>query len=173
MAVQQICSSKIKSPYLESVYNPSLFDETVRSSLKAVKLMKQELKFDTLAFTGSSGAALGYILGFTLGIPIVCIRKSREGCHFGDYSSGYIEGHTGSKSYIIVDDFIASGKTVNNIASEMKKQCPKAQCVGIYLYKRYAVSKVPLQFRALNVTSEVDKVKSTVKFEVPVYGRQD
>lgn len=172
MAALQFDSNKIKSPYLESVYNPSLFDETVRSSLKAVKLMKQELNFDTIAFTGSSGAALGYILGFNLGIPIACIRKSREECHFGDYSSGYIEGHMGSKSYIIVDDFIASGATIDNIASKMKKQCPNAQCVGIYLYKRYAVYE-DRKFRTLNVSTEANGVKTTVKFEVPLYGRKD
>ncbi len=113
------------SPYLEEVYEPVTFKKLVAKTAKRVKELKRKLHFTHIAFRGSSGAAMAFPVSAVTGIPLVHVRKSREKSH------GYpIEGRGTCTSYIILDDFICSGKTVNAIA----KMLDDAYCVGIITY---------------------------------------
>ena len=36
--------------------------------------------------------------------------------------------------YVIVDDLVCSGYTIQHIKSTIYEDCPKARCVGVYCY---------------------------------------
>lgn len=108
----------------------------MRATEQIGKLHK-ELKFDALAFTGSSGAACAFIMSVALQIPIIYVRKEGETSH-----GMQVECNTGKPihSYLIVDDFIGTGTTVKNIYNALEYQAIKCgekppKCVGIYLYE--------------------------------------
>jgi len=119
----------IDTEYLSKVYYNDRFIRTIKKSLARVKEFQKSVKFDAIAFTGTSGAALAYILSYTLKKPLICVRK-RDNSH----SSMNIEGCVSAKSYIIVDDFIDSGRTVKNIMNKIGKRMPEAKPVAIFLY---------------------------------------
>jgi orotate phosphoribosyltransferase-like protein len=94
----------------------------------------RETEFDTIAFTGSSGSALAYILSHEINIPLMCVRKKHDGSHFQNGGNGRLEGNMESKRYMIVDDFICSGETIHDIMSTIKVYIKNAECVSILLY---------------------------------------
>lgn len=123
-------SISIRTNYLGSVYEPDKFPETVKSTLKRIRrFIKKNGKFDAIAFTGTSGAALAYIVAHKLNVGLICVRKDSK-AHF----RGKVEGIQSAKEYIIIDDFIDSGKTVTSILDNVKKFSPKARCSAIFLY---------------------------------------
>lgn len=102
----------------------------VPQAVKEVRRLRRELGFDSIAFTGSSGAALAFPLSYLLKIPLVHVRKGRS--HYG---SGEIEGTISTKKYLIVDDFIDRGNTVKRIIKKIEDELgDQAKPVGIYLY---------------------------------------
>lgn len=101
-----------------------------------IKKFRRKVKFDAIAFTGSSGAALAYPLSYILGLPLICVRKSPKDSHFGLRLEGYVS----ASRYIIVDDFIESGRTINKIQRAIKSKNEAASCVGIYLYNDGAIN---------------------------------
>jgi len=75
-------------------------------------------KFDTIAFTGYSGATVGSILAHELGKDITIVRKkydslNQDTCH-GMPIEGRIVGNC-----IILDDFFSSGSTLIRISNEI------------------------------------------------------
>ena len=102
----------------------------VPQAVKEVRRLRRELGFDSIAFTGSSGAALAFPLSYLLKIPLVHVRKGRS--HYGN---GEIEGTISTKKYLIVDDFIDRGNTVKRIIKKIENELgDQAHPVGIYLY---------------------------------------
>ena len=102
----------------------------MKQAVKVLRQFHRKNSFDAIAFTGTSGAALAYPLSYLLGVPLICVRKSIRDNHFGSKLEGYVT----AKKYIIVDDFVQSGKTINGINKSIKLENKKANCVGIYLY---------------------------------------
>jgi adenine/guanine phosphoribosyltransferase-like PRPP-binding protein len=101
-----------------------------------LKRFRRKVSFDAIAFTGSSGAALAYPISYLLGVPLICIRKSIKDNHSGLK----LEGAVSAGTYIIVDDFIESGRTINKIKKAINAENKKAKCVGIYLYNNCALN---------------------------------
>lgn len=124
----------VQTDYLSCVYRVDKFQETVENTIRAAERMMRRYPFEAIAFTGTSGAALAYILSHWLKVPLICVRKTAEGSHFPSWF-GNLEGHVEAKTYMIVDDFISSGATIDRIRDEIAKKS-KAQCVGIVLYAR-------------------------------------
>ena len=110
-----------------------------------LKRFRRKVKFDAIAFTGSSGAALAYPISFLLGVPLICVRKSTKDNHSGLK----LEGAVSASKYIIVDDFIQSGRTINKINKAIKSRNEKANCIGIYLYNDGAIN--PPDFKGIKV----------------------
>lgn len=96
--------------------------ETIVSNLTPHKDL-----FDSIAIRGMSGAMVGPIVAAKLGKEITIIRK--PGTSHADEITGLIGG-----KYIILDDFIEYGDTVQIIKKTLHK---KMEIVGIYLYKRH------------------------------------
>ncbi len=64
----------IFTSYLRKVYDPDIFELLVPRVIdKAVEAMVK-CPFDAIAFTGTSGAALAYILSWKLKVPLLCVR---------------------------------------------------------------------------------------------------
>ncbi len=113
-------------------YTRILSNECRRKILQTAEEDLQEFvdDFDAVAFIGLSGALIAPSIADLFGKELLAIRKQTESCH-----SGYnVEGYIGSYTYIIVDDFIASGNTVRRIYRTVQEYNPEAICLGIYLY---------------------------------------
>ena len=129
----------IQTSYLRSVYETKLFQKTVDKAIQEADALLQKYQFDTVAFTGTSGAAMAYILAYKLNLQLLCVRKKTDGSHFHKSypfsDRGWVcEGNLGSKRYLIVDDFITSGGTINYIVDSIQKEAPFAQCVSMLMY---------------------------------------
>lgn len=138
----------IRSTYLAPVFDGNRFKATVEKTIDRVVFLKAQYDFDTIAFCGMSGAAMAFLISHQLNIPIVCVRKDTDDCHYSDGvftvdggTSSYIrrklEGNFLIKRYLILDDFISSGRTVNFIINSIEKEIPEAKCVGMVMYGGY------------------------------------
>lgn len=115
--------SYISTSYLGCIYNPAAFSEVVTKAAAYLELRRKE--FDTLAFSGSSGGAVAYPVGALLGCHLSHIRKA-DGNHHSYMLEGAVEGWTSdypdqAPRYVIIDDFIASGRTMDRIVTAMKR----------------------------------------------------
>ena len=75
---------------------------------------------------------MAYILSHRLKVPLICIRKRGVGTHYHKA----LEGHVTTKRYLIVDDFISSGSTVDSIRKFIRAENPQAKCVALLMYTR-------------------------------------
>lgn len=116
---------------------PLDFAHTITKSGIAIRKLQDTLKFDAVAFCGSSGSAIAFHLGIKYKIPLLYVRKKNEDCHGSSVEcNGF---NLQIKKYLIVDDFIDTGKTIhhiiNSIASRARKQSAyPAKPVGIFCF---------------------------------------
>lgn len=90
----------ITTDYLSKVFDPEKFADTADRAYKDIRAWELAGgKFDTIAFTGISGAALAFPLALRLNKRLICIRKKNS----GSYSLYEIEGDFSADTYIIVD----------------------------------------------------------------------
>lgn len=122
----------VHTTYLRPVLVPEQCKVVIR---KMVRMIKQsEIKFDTIAFRGMSGALIAPVIADRLGKDVVMIRKD-DGNH-----SGYrVEGRICAKNYIIIDDLISTGETLRLIIRTLNEKRDSTidhipNCVGIFLY---------------------------------------
>lgn len=144
----------IKTDYLNQVYNLSEFVQTVKKTVAKARELKQHYEFDSIAFTGTSGAAMSYILSAELGVHLICIRKETDNSHYVK-GHGLLEGNLSSKRYLFVDDFISSGSTFKRVRDLLVTMMPKATCVGGLMY---AATRETYDIQGFNIhTTYVDR----------------
>jgi orotate phosphoribosyltransferase-like protein len=102
----------------------------ISAALKVLE--KYHDKYDTMAFQGMSGAVIAPILARKLGKQLLLVRKSSDDTH----SRLHLEGNHSCKKYIIVDDFIDTGATVERIQKKVYSELPKATCIGVLEVER-------------------------------------
>jgi adenine/guanine phosphoribosyltransferase-like PRPP-binding protein len=103
--------------------------------------LKKELKFDAIAFCGSSGCAIAFNLAALHEIPLIYVRKKDEKSH----SRARIECNdklVEVKKYLIVDDFVDQGSTIDHIVSTIESQALQAcaypaKPVGVLCFDPY------------------------------------
>lgn len=115
--------------YLEKVYDPKVYRFNIREMKDKIVKFKKKNKFDTIAFSGHSGAAYAYPLSVQLKCDLICIRKSKTARYDAKF-----EGNEDCQNYIIVDDCIDTGVTVKRIQKEISKHSPQANLQAIFLY---------------------------------------
>lgn len=129
---------RFATAYLDSVFeSSSKFGRLVDKIADKMITLQAEVPFQAIAFRGASGAAMAYPISAQLNIPLIYVRKPREQSH-GDNIEGTNREIT---KYIIVDDFIETGKTIKDIIKAIDDaadryydlHCP-IKCVGIVLY---------------------------------------
>jgi adenine/guanine phosphoribosyltransferase-like PRPP-binding protein len=92
----------------------------------AIEALKNR-RFDSLAFRGLSGAVIAPPVALALHKNLIMVRKPEEPTH----SDFPVEGNRSSKKYIIIDDFVSSGKTATSIIQAVTEFAPQAKCLGV------------------------------------------
>jgi adenine/guanine phosphoribosyltransferase-like PRPP-binding protein len=121
----------IGSTYLSSIYDVNKYKPLIDNIIVTINKLKESIGFDAIVFSGNSGSGVAYTISYLTGIPVICVRKKKE----STASNFKVEGLYVPKSYIIIDDFFVSGRTIKHIVSNMKKESPKSELVGVIVYE--------------------------------------
>lgn len=145
----------IESSYLSCIYDPKLFKKVVVKTVAAIKRIMLARGVDAIAFRGSSGAALAFIVGHKLGLSLLHVRKDSS------HSGLIVEGNVAAERIVIIDDFVASGDTINKIVSSLEKNMrPESdlRIVGMVLYNaRSPNDDLRRKCRSLPATAIIEK----------------
>ena len=106
---------------IRSTYINGAFDKTmVKAIIKSFQhVLKDEVfgKFDGIACRGTSGLIVAPLLSYEFDLKMLVARKPNDGSH----SHYKVEGHDDIKKYIVVDDFVSSGRTIEDIVTTITK----------------------------------------------------
>lgn len=129
---------KIEAPYGWTALSPAQLSQKIQTAHEFLSNYRKKHRFDALAFSGSSGSAIAFVLSVSMGIPVIYVRKEDEVSHGQE-----IECNSSKeiKKYIIVDDFVCSGSTVRHIYDSIEAYSGQnfgstPKCLGIYLYSQ-------------------------------------
>ena len=126
-------TQNVQTDYLSEVFEVTRFKHNIGLTIRMAKKIMLDLPFDSIAFTGTSGAALAFILSAEMGIPLLCVRKQSENSHYVR-TTGLLEGNVNTRKYLFVDDFTSSGATFDRVRKYLEEKLPKAQCVAALMY---------------------------------------
>lgn len=127
------------SPYLGTVYQPTLFRATFVAVCECVsKILKENPKVRAIAFRGSSGAALAYPVALHLDLGLIHVRKERSHSRRDVEGVMLASGH----QYIIIDDFVDTGETLTKIATTVGMG--KLSDVVLYKQPEYNIPEYPV-----------------------------
>ena len=104
----------IVSSYLEDGLEKSSARKAIRGMKKLI--LKSNIEFDAIAYTGQSGALVAPTIAYLLNKHLIMVRKDVE--LSGSHSFNRVEGYVNKNepiNYIIIDDFVETGKTINTI----------------------------------------------------------
>jgi hypothetical protein len=114
-------------------------------------------QFDAIAFTGMSGALVAPLVSAEMTKPLIMIRKTG----FSTHSMEDVEGVWDARTYVIVDDLIFSGHTIQQIYDQVflfwqkmyryhgnvwdrpKNVFP--ECIGVVEFGRIGISQAHLE----------------------------
>ncbi len=105
---------------------PYLDPSSLRESISLAEEALSHIDFDTVAFRGMSGAFLGPIIAADMHKKMILVRKPEDSTH----SPLKTEGNSSAKRYVIVDDFISSGRTRTAIVDAVYDFAPRAKYLG-------------------------------------------
>ncbi len=103
------------STYMPGIYDGESYGLILNRVVQALDEIKAARRIDTIAFSGSSGAAMAYSAAWATDLRLLHVRKPDHEAHF----FGSVEGFTRPQNYVIVDDFMSSGRTLELIISEV------------------------------------------------------
>lgn len=126
------------SPHLKHVFDP----ESLRKIATETERLRVELGAGIMAVRGLSGTLVASAMNVMFGTPFAVARKPNELSHGSavelvDYyydSEGFHDRRY--ENWLIVDDLIASGRTVREIYREVavRDNIIRGECKGIVLY---------------------------------------
>lgn len=159
-----IATVEIHSDYLSGLGHPEPLKCLLDHIEKKLKRRKVVDKFDTIIYTGLSGAVVAIPLAQRLGKTLCCVRKEKS------HSSHQLEGILGKKS-LVIDDFVESGKTLEYIFNKTKD---RTQITHVVLYacrigKTHTIAKCKSIFNLRPIFMDkrfftrVDKKWNTIK----------
>lgn len=131
---------------LDAGYSYTLFDHVkLRAAARAAVEVLVKVRCDHgdihLAVTGKSGIAMAFAINMIAEFPVVVVRKPAEMSH-----GSTIEGMGILDKYVIIDDFVATGRTIKNIMAAIDgyaalRDGDKPECLGFVEYTRYGDSQ--------------------------------
>ena len=115
------------------------------------KIKESGVDFDAIAFRGMSGALISPVVAARLNKKVIVCRKTTDNSH----SSYETEANFSDiKRYIIIDDFMETGKTIRVILNQVRRANMtksgrgRSKCVGVFLYlnkqQRRSINKIPI-----------------------------
>ena len=143
------------SNYHDRTYNPRSLKATVNRVVRYLEKLQKKVKFDAIAFSGTSGAAIAYPVSAIAGYHLINVRREPYKQHHG--SKIEASGNRKIYRYIILDDFIASGRTIKLIVRAIKKETipsswsrialeeKPVECVGVVIYSDQGDSSKSIQ----------------------------
>lgn len=130
--------------YLNSFRGPEEVKAIVSNSMRKInRLIKDGLEFDHIVCCGVSGLAIAPIIAYKLKKHLIVVRKADDSSTHSGYK---VEGlPQNSFTYIILDDFVSEGKSVQYMIDTINKQLIEgvfgqsygdviAEFVGIFSY---------------------------------------
>ncbi len=121
----------------------SLRDIANRNLIVLDALKAKFPKLSAIAGTGHSGSTVVGALAVVSDYNPILVRKYFEGCH----SSSKVSGLIGDFDYVIVDDLVDTGDTVNMIIENIANRCndnyypvPAPRCIAVLTYGGYKES---------------------------------
>lgn len=123
--------------YMDHVTEPDKIISTVDRIKREVLDLCTEFNVSAIAIRGISGAIIGFPLCYLLCLPPIVVRK--EPSHsFGliEFPMIFREENIQQRpmNYMVIDDFISTGATVNETIREIKNSYPNWNLRFIYLY---------------------------------------
>lgn len=121
-------------------YSANRVRERAEFAAEAVTRLSRRTGATSVVVHGNSGVSCGFAALMVTDTPfnLVLLRKDNDNSH-----GAPIEGPDGHRldKYLILDDFVASGATMNRIRDKIDTlhaqaywSSPKPECVGIVLY---------------------------------------
>jgi adenine/guanine phosphoribosyltransferase-like PRPP-binding protein len=115
-----------------------------KADLLIRRIKDSKLKFDFIAFRGYSGALVASLVASSLSKPLSLVRKRGDRSHstyghdcgeYVEYDNSLIDTFLCKGRYIIIDDFIDTGKTLLKIKKAIDNESANnVVCVGVFLY---------------------------------------
>lgn len=123
--------SEFRAPsHTTEVFNPSTFPHLVDWIVAEAKAAG----YEALAGSGHSGLLPMAAAAYQMNVPMIAVRKYDERPKGDGNKVNGVVPHRPIR-YAIVDDFIASGETVERILHEVQLAFPQATCAGLILYR--------------------------------------
>lgn len=123
--------------YSEHTFDPKRLRATAGKLAVLIPRLMHRLNADTIVVTGKSGISMGFATSMLADFPLVVVRKPNESTHGATFEGP--DSHK-VKRYIILDDFIDSGATINRVIEQVAtKNLGKnyiVECVGVIEYAR-------------------------------------
>lgn len=110
-------------------YSRHMFTDTKRLVAEFKERESSLPEYDTFIGTGLSGSIAAAILGHETGKMFAAVRKPGVEHH----SNGELEGRVGAK-WLLIDDFISSGRTARRVFEVVSKRVEETTCVGGWMY---------------------------------------
>jgi adenine/guanine phosphoribosyltransferase-like PRPP-binding protein len=126
----EVARDEIVPPHTRVIFDPAHFARVVDWAIREVK----RGGYDAIAGTGHSGLPLMGAIAYRLGIPFVAVRKYDERPKGDGRMINGVLPYQPLK-YAIIDDFVASGETVERIYDQMKRTFPQATLTGCLFYR--------------------------------------
>lgn len=108
---------KISSGYLDQGLEKKAIKKCVQNLIACIKA--SGIDFDAIAFSGYSGALFAPIIAYRLNKHVIIVRKDAEESHSSMCVEGFIPQGV---RYIIIDDFISTGLTIQNMYEKIKNE---------------------------------------------------
>jgi orotate phosphoribosyltransferase len=115
-----IYDKRVAAPYhTRDLYTSAQFPKIVDETVKAVRKLKKKHKFTALAASGNSGIPLLGAVCARLKMPMLVVRKTKDTQNDSSLVNGEME--SGGK-YLIIDDLISTGATVERIVRNIQSE---------------------------------------------------
>lgn len=105
--------------HTKEVFDPDQFQLLVKKTVEKVQTLRTaHPEIEALAACGHSGTLLMGAVSYLLGMPQIAVRKTADTYH----DHRMVNGWMGCKGYLIIDDLVASGATVDKIVGQIEKE---------------------------------------------------
>lgn len=119
---------------------------------KAVQLLRDTglHRFDAIAWSGVSGGLVAPVVSYILDKPQLIVRKGEERHSKHEVESPFtpecyelspVDGHGWRGTYVIIDDLVSSGATVQRMVNEISSLHPGSRLVFVVTYEASTYSK--------------------------------
>jgi adenine/guanine phosphoribosyltransferase-like PRPP-binding protein len=105
-------------------------------------------------------------IGLSGTMPLVPVRQ-KSGVNVRALRKDGVESHGGASAsseymtqarYVILDDFVESGRTLVGLRARMEKLYPQWECVGVLLYGQYLSPNTFTDIPIIGLAEEVDEL---------------